>query len=96
METSTIIKEDVDLNHLTSTNNPESAHIVGVPPSEKDEKPQAYVFRAMVNGFPVKALCGYTWVPHRDPKKLPICATCKAIYESDPKGHGDRDRLPDA
>lgn len=37
------------------------------------------VIDAWVNGTPVKALCGKVWVPDRDPKKYPICETCKEI-----------------
>ena len=29
----------------------------------------------------VEALCGFVWVPSRDPKQLPICEKCKSIYE---------------
>jgi hypothetical protein len=34
-----------------------------------------------VSGQPVIALCGKVWTPGRDPKKYPVCPTCKAIYE---------------
>ena len=37
------------------------------------------VVEGMVNGTPVKALCGKIWVPGRDPKRYPICPTCKEI-----------------
>jgi hypothetical protein len=40
------------------------------------------VVEGMVNGTPVKALCGKVWVPGRDPKKYPICPTCKDVAES--------------
>ena len=35
-----------------------------------------------VGGQPITALCGRVWVPYRDPKKFPICPTCKEIWES--------------
>ena len=41
------------------------------------------IMEAMVNGTPVRALCGKVWVPSRDPKRFPVCPTCKEIYESD-------------
>ena len=41
------------------------------------------IMEAMVNGTPVRALCGKVWVPSRDPKKFPVCPECKEIYESD-------------
>jgi hypothetical protein len=40
------------------------------------------VVEGMVNGTAVKALCGKVWVPGRDPKKYPLCPTCKDIAES--------------
>jgi hypothetical protein len=36
---------------------------------------------AMVEGTPVRALCGKMWVPSRDPQKFPVCPTCKELYE---------------
>ena len=29
----------------------------------------------------VRALCGKTWVPDRDPRRYPLCPTCKEIAE---------------
>ena len=40
---------------------------------------------AMVNGTPVRALCGKVWVPSRDPKRFPVCPECKEIYDSIPE-----------
>ena len=36
---------------------------------------------AMVNGWPVIALCGKVWVPSRDPDRYQVCPTCKEVYE---------------
>lgn len=41
------------------------------------------IMEAMVNGTPVRALCGKVWVPSRDPSRFPVCPTCKEIYEND-------------
>ncbi len=52
-----------------------------------DEKPDEFVslgpsvVEGIVNGTPVRALCGKTWVPNRDPKRYPLCPTCKEIAE---------------
>ena len=46
------------------------------------------IMEAMVNGTPVRALCGKVWVPSRDPKKFPVCPECKAIYENDELSFG--------
>jgi hypothetical protein len=43
--------------------------------------PKDEVMEALINGTPIMALCGKIWVPHRDPKKYPVCPTCKEIYE---------------
>jgi hypothetical protein len=42
-------------------------------------------FEAMVNGTPIRALCGKIWVPSRDPKRFPVCPECKEIFESLPE-----------
>lgn len=42
----------------------------------------AMLMEARFEGTPVEAWCGYTWVPTRDPKRLPLCAKCKALHEA--------------
>jgi Protein of unknown function (DUF3039) len=32
-------------------------------------------------GTPLVALCGKVWVPSRDPKRYPVCPTCKEIHD---------------
>lgn len=76
----------------TSNDKPKSAHII--LEKGKDETAAAHVLRARINGTPVTALCGFTWVPHRQASKLPVCQECRDIYEQDPLGHGDRGELP--
>lgn len=41
----------------------------------------AIVLEARVNGTPLTALCGYTWVPSRDPLRHPPCEKCIEIFE---------------
>ena len=41
--------------------------------------PANAVTEAIINGTPVTALCGKTWVPDRDPKKYPACKTCQDV-----------------
>jgi len=53
--------------------DPEDGDFVSVGPS---------VVEGIVNGTAVKALCGKVWVPGRDPKKYPLCPTCKEIAEA--------------
>jgi len=38
------------------------------------------IVESAVTGEPVTALCGKRWIPNRDPKKFPICPTCKEIH----------------
>jgi Protein of unknown function (DUF3039) len=39
------------------------------------------ILESAVVGTPVVALCGKVWVPGRDPKRFPVCPTCKEIYQ---------------
>lgn len=39
------------------------------------------IMESALSGEPVIALCGKVWVPGRDPKRFPVCPTCKEIYE---------------
>ena len=49
------------------------------------------IVESSVMGTPMVALCGKVWVPSRDPKKYPVCPTCKEIYEGIPQGDGGED-----
>ncbi|MGL5865811.1 MAG: DUF3039 domain-containing protein [Dermatophilaceae bacterium] len=37
------------------------------------------ILESALSGEPVTALCGKVWVPGRDPKRFPVCPTCKEI-----------------
>ena len=52
---------------------PEKGDFVSAGPS---------VVEGIVNATPVRALCGKQWVPGRDPRRYPICPTCKEIAAS--------------
>lgn len=58
------------------------------------------IVESAVLGIPVIALCGKVWVPGRDPKKFPVCPTCKEIYEGlkpeDPSSGGSPKEPPAA
>jgi len=64
--------------HVPQTGEPAMAHIVKTEPGESAA---AKVLEARIYGTPLEALCGHVWVPSRDPKQLPVCDTCKSIYE---------------
>lgn len=59
---------DLDEDHLS--------HIVA---GDKDHTGIELVMNARIDGTPVTALCGYTWVPSRDPKRHPLCPECEEI-----------------
>lgn len=65
---STAVEEQVHLDH---GDHERYSHYV-----KKDK-----IVESAVMGNKVVALCGKVWVPSRDPKKFPVCPTCKAIYE---------------
>lgn len=73
------------------------AHIVKRRPDD-DRDAIVAVMDARLNGTPLEALCGYVWVPSRDPKSLPLCEECKAIFDLHgdlgDHGGGDADDLP--
>ena len=48
------------------------------------------IVESAVTGEPVTALCGKRWIPNRDPKKFPICPTCKEIHSGMRKEDSDQ------
>lgn len=51
--------------------------------------PKDRLTAAMVEGTPVRALCGKLWVPSRDPQRFPMCPECRRIWEGLPRGDDD-------
>ena len=91
-----IVTPDEIVQTVTSDEPELAAHIVLVPPHEDDKSPQGYVLRARIEGFPITALCGHTFVPVKNPEPLPVCSGCLETFENDPNGFNDRGELPDA
>jgi hypothetical protein len=65
--------------------NPTTVH-AGADPGDHDRFSH-YVNKAKstesrVLGIPIKALCGKTWVPSRDPERYPVCPDCLRLYEA--------------
>lgn len=58
------------------------AHIVKRP--DNNTGASAWITEARVMGMEVEALCGYRWIPARDPEKYPVCETCKDILSNMP------------
>lgn len=81
VDLSVLIAEEVSDPELDEK-DPEFSHIVG--PIYTDEgkiQGAARVTEAMVLGTPIEALCGFVWVPSKDPNRYPLCPRCKAIVE---------------
>jgi hypothetical protein len=68
----------LETENVPQTAKPDAAHIVKTDPGENAA---AKVLEARIMGTPIEALCGYVWVPSKDPKNLPLCEDCKSIYE---------------
>lgn len=94
--TEVLNRPDTEAPTRTVLGPPEMAHIVMTPAGEVDETPQAYVMRARVEGFEVVALCGYVFVPSKNPRELPPCDECVAIYWQPGEHRDERDEMPDA
>ncbi|MHB8379556.1 MAG: DUF3039 domain-containing protein [Acidimicrobiales bacterium] len=85
---STQLESDVVVESTTRTDDGDHerfTHLVleGYTPKDGEFVPlENSVVEGMVNATPVRALCGKVWIPGRDPKKYPLCPTCKDIAES--------------
>lgn len=80
--------ERVEQDIRTSDDKPDAAHYVMSP--DPDESNHAYVMRARIEGFPVTALCGFTWIPNKQATGLPVCSECRDIFNELPDdGGGD-------
>ena len=69
--------EDTDdgKDHLTHLINPtRNLHIWRLGMTSKD-----VVALATLGGIVITALCGYTWVPTRNPDKYPVCKACMEV-----------------
>ena len=78
LETMPSVIEDVDTDEIVETGEPTNAHIVK---TKRGENAAAVVLEARVMGTPIEALCGFVWVPSKDPRQLPVCEKCKGIYQ---------------
>lgn len=63
----------------TSQDKENCAHIVKV---RGNESALAKVLDARINGVLLEALCGFKWIPSKNPENLPVCEACKEIYEA--------------
>ena len=49
-------------------------HIVPCPPDDP-----GYIWRAAMRGYPVRAKCGYVFVPTDPDWQGPMCPTCRGL-----------------
>jgi hypothetical protein len=59
---------------IDRTGPADCAHIVDQRDAAND------VTTAIIEGREVTALCGYRWIPYREPKGRPVCAACVDAY----------------
>lgn len=48
---------------------------------DEDQTADAKIMEARVMGTPITALCGYTWIPSRDPQRHPVCEKCLELVQ---------------
>lgn len=69
------------------------AHIVNPPMNlhiyRRGMSPQDIVDTARLTGQEVVALCGYKWVPKRNPDKYDVCDVCMKIAEGIMREEGE-------
>jgi len=76
--------EDGDEHHTHLINPPNNLHI-WLPGMSIQE----VVNIARTTGQVVVALCGYTWVPKRNPEKYDACSKCISVAGELMKGMGE-------
>jgi len=71
--TETLTETEPDTN-LDAASPGDCAHIV----DQRD--PANDVATAIIEGREVTALCGYKWIPYREPNGRPVCEACVEAY----------------
>jgi hypothetical protein len=88
----TTVDRSTEVNTDDETEPGKLAHIVppdNGPDGKAVRSGAVKVMEARINGTPVTALCGWTWVPQQDPQQFPLCHRCKEIADRikfDPNG----------
>lgn len=74
-ETLTETRTKTEPETIYDAGNPgDCAHIV----DQRD--PANDVASAIIEGREVTALCGYRWIPYREPQGRPVCEACVEAY----------------
>lgn len=74
MTQSTPVIESSPQTSSDRTGPEDCAHIV----DQRD--PANNITAAVVEGREVTALCGYRWIPYREPEGRPVCEACVEAY----------------
>lgn len=75
LEEQPVIKETNEESHFTHIVNPPNNLHIWVPGMEIQEM----VNIAKRKELPLKALCGFVFVPKNDPEKYPACPECISV-----------------
>lgn len=78
----TVVEPEVRTRPGGTNDGEDYTHIVKRPPDKVSA--EAWVTEARVYFLEVEALCGYRWVPQRDPEKHPMCPACSNILSNLP------------
>lgn len=70
-------EKDDEGGHFTHIINPPMNEHIWKPGPSMD--PQEIVNTARITGQEIVALCGYKWVPARNPEKYDVCPECMKI-----------------
>jgi hypothetical protein len=74
-DTDTLTRPDTTPDtSFDSTDPGDCAHIV----DQRD--PANDIATAIIEGREVTALCGYRWIPYREPQGRPVCEACVEAY----------------
>ncbi len=86
---------DPDTAQPTTTRPPETTPRPTTDDGDHDRfshyVPKDELTEALVEGTPVRALCGKVWVPSRDPDRYPVCPTCQELLAAGAGGDADGD-----
>ena len=78
----TTVDRSTEVNTDDETEPGTLAQIVPPAGGKAGKTGAATVMEARLNGTPVTALCGWTWVPQQDPQQFPLCHRCKEIADA--------------
>lgn len=70
----TMIRPAETTHHVTTTDDGDHDRF-------KHYVPKKALGESILDGVPVRALCGKLWNPTRDPDRYPMCPTCEKLFK---------------